>query len=70
MRKSFGAWVSWFVFLIALDFVVPFCVLKDIPKITGSFLFWVVWILVAIVSMFLIFLRWQEDKDENSEGKT
>ncbi|MGD8521050.1 MAG: hypothetical protein PVF56_07895 [Desulfobacterales bacterium] len=62
MGKSFWGWVSWFVFLFLLDFIIPFKILKDSPTLTASFLFWVLWVIVAIVSMFIIFLRWQENK--------
>ncbi|MBW1994198.1 MAG: hypothetical protein JRH18_03860 [Deltaproteobacteria bacterium] len=60
MDKLFWAWCFWFVFLFIIDFILPFSLLKDIPKLTGSFLFWVIWIVVAIISMFLIFLRWHD----------
>jgi hypothetical protein len=62
MGRSFWGWVSWFVFLFALDFIVPFKILKDSPTLMASFLFWVLWVIVAIVSMFIIFLRWQENE--------
>jgi len=60
MGKSFWGWVSWFGLLLILDLMVPFVFLKDTPAFTGSFLFWVIWIMVAIISMFVIFLRWQD----------
>jgi hypothetical protein len=31
-----------------------------VQKVTGAFLFWIIWTLVAIVSMFIIFLGWRE----------
>jgi hypothetical protein len=34
--------------------------LKGVPKVSGSFLFWLIWMSVAILSMFVIFLRWRE----------
>jgi uncharacterized membrane protein YhaH (DUF805 family) len=69
MEKGFWGWVAWFVFLFLVDFIVPFIYLKRVPKVTGSFLFWVIWILVAIASMFVIFLRWREP-DGGEEGIT
>jgi len=48
VRKVFWGWVAWFLFLFVLDFTIPFLGLKDVPKVTGSFLFWILWILVAI----------------------
>jgi hypothetical protein len=62
MGKSFWAWVSWFVFLFLLDFIIPFEFLKDTPKLSGSFLFWLLWIIAAIVSIFSITLQWQDNK--------
>jgi hypothetical protein len=60
VQKRIWIWLGWFVFLFVIDFWVPFSVLTGVPKMTGSFLFWIIWICVAIVSMFMIFLRWRE----------
>lgn len=65
MGKDFWGWIAWFLFLFLLDFVIPFSWLKDVPKITGSFLFWTLWVSAAIGSMFLIFLRWRDPEEEN-----
>ena len=54
------AWLIWFLFLFVLDFVVPFTWLSQVQKVTGPFLFWTIWTLVAVVSMFAIFLNWKE----------
>lgn len=62
MGKAFWGWMYWFVLLFILDFTVPFLLFKDVPKVTGSFLFWIIWIIVAITSMFVIFLRWREER--------
>jgi len=68
MQKSFFYWGCWFVFLFLIDFIVPFFLLADVPKLWGSFLFWIAWILVAIASMFIIFLNWQEDDRQSLRG--
>ena len=60
MSKAFWGWVCWFLFLFLVDFTIPFHVLKGVRKIQGSFLFWIIWVAVAIASMFAIFLRWRE----------
>lgn len=60
MQKSLVLWIAWFVFLLLLNFYLPFVVLVDVPNLSGSFLFWVIWVLVAIVSMFIIFLKWRD----------
>lgn len=58
--KSFWCWAGWFLFLFVLDFTIPFVFLKKVPTVAGSFLFWLVWITVAIISMFIMFRRWQD----------
>jgi len=59
MTKSKFAWV-WLLGLIVADIVFPWYVLGAVPRFSGAFLFWVVWTLIAIVSMFVLFLRWRE----------
>jgi len=61
MGKALWGWVCWFLFLIIIDLTIPFHILKGIQRVRGSFLFWIVWMAVAIASMFAIFLRWRED---------
>ena len=70
MGKGFWGWIAWFLFLFLLDFLVPFIWLKNVPRITGSFLFWILWITVAIGSMFLIFLRWREPREGGEGGQS
>jgi hypothetical protein len=60
MKRAFWAWLSWFVFLFVAAFVVPFHFLSDVKRVTGGFLFWIVWILVAILSMFVIVSTWKD----------
>jgi uncharacterized membrane protein YedE/YeeE len=58
--KRPAAWLIWFLVLFLLDFLVPFVWLSSVQKVTGAFLFWTIWTVVAIVSMFAVFLRWRE----------
>jgi len=62
MEKSLWGWICWFGFLLILDLVVPFTFLKNTAVFAGSFLFWLIWIVVAIISMFVIFLKWQDNE--------
>ena len=59
-KKTSIIWLIWFLFLFLVDFIVPFTWLSQVQKVTGVFLFWIIWTLVAIVSMFVIFLGWRE----------
>jgi uncharacterized membrane protein YhaH (DUF805 family) len=65
MSASFWCWIGWFLFLFLLDFLIPFEYLTKIARLSGSFLFWIIWIVVATASMFVMFLRWR-DNEKNS----
>jgi len=60
VRRSFWVWLGWFIFLLVLDLVIPWVVLSSAPKTSGALLFWPVWALVAIISCFMLFLKWKE----------
>ncbi|MDD2388729.1 MAG: hypothetical protein PHP23_03235 [Desulfobacterales bacterium] len=66
MGKHFRAWVLWFIFLLVIDFTVPFLIFGHVPRLSGSFLFWVAWVIVAIISMFIMFAGWRENNTQGS----
>ena len=68
MDAKFWLWLAWFVFLLILNFILPFTAFRQVDSFWGSFLFWVIWGLVAIVSMFFMFLSWREDQPQKSES--
>lgn len=70
MSKKFLFWLAWFGFLLVLNFTIPFTVLRDVPFLYGSFLFWVVWGVVAIISMFIMFLGWREADQSALRGQS
>lgn len=57
--KSKLVWL-WLVALLAIDVIVPWHIIGEHGRFTGAFLFWVIWALVAVVSMFAVFQRWSE----------
>ncbi len=59
MTKFAWAW-TWFAFLLALNIAIPWFVLTRVEKMSAVFLFWTVWVAVAIISAFVIFLKWRE----------
>ena len=59
MSKLAWGW-TWFGFLLALDIAIPWYVLTSVEKVSGAFLFWTVWVAVAIASAFVILRRWKE----------
>ena len=58
MTKSAWAW-SWFAFLLALDIAIPWFVLTRVERLSGAFLFWTIWVVVVIISAFVILRRWR-----------
>jgi hypothetical protein len=66
MDTKFWLWLAWFVFLLLLDFILPFTIFRQVASFSGSFLFWVVWCLVAIISMFCMFSSWRENQSPES----
>jgi hypothetical protein len=69
MGKGLWGWLAWFVFLFLVDFFVPFRLLAEVPSVAGSFLFWILWVVAAIASMFVIFLRWREPEVQDQRGR-
>ena len=65
MSASFWRWIGWFVFLFLLNFLIPFQYLKQIPRLSGSFLFWIIWVGAAIASMFVMLLRWRDNGNDS-----
>ena len=61
MRHSLRFWTIWFAFLLVLDVLFPFYLLIDVAHARGSFFFWTVWTLLAIGSMFAVFIRWRDN---------
>ena len=57
IRKGY---LIWFLILLGLDYTIPYTLLKNIPRIYGSFLFYIIWSLITIISMFTIFIRWRD----------
>jgi hypothetical protein len=65
MTRSAWGWV-WFGFLLALDIAIPWYGLPLIEEwrgeslgVSGAFLFWTIWAAVAIISAFVILLKWR-----------
>ena len=69
MKKSFWLWVGWFAILLLVNFILPFTLLARVASVKGSFLFWLIWIGVAIFSMFMMFMTWQDDKSAPERGQ-
>jgi hypothetical protein len=59
VSKSRFAW-AWLALLVVVDLLFPWGMVGATPHFSGAFLFWVLWTLIAIASMFVLFLRWRE----------
>lgn len=55
-------WLLWFTFFVAIDFVIPYTLLKDVPRFYGAYLFWVVITVVVIASAMVYLSSWREVK--------
>ncbi|MEW6425473.1 MAG: hypothetical protein AB1523_12170 [Bacillota bacterium] len=53
-------WTIWFVILVLSAFIVPYAFLTNLPKISGAFLFWTLFVLAAIISIFRVTDYWRD----------
>jgi hypothetical protein len=59
MKKKRWYWILWFSFLLLLDYTVPYTVLSGVNKVYGAFLFWNLFALTAIASIFVLLWKWR-----------
>ncbi len=55
MRKNLLAF--WFLLLIALDYLIPYTILKGYQSFYGVFLFWSLLTIMVAASCFILVLR-------------
>ncbi|MDI3547380.1 MAG: hypothetical protein PWR10_1032 [Halanaerobiales bacterium] len=60
MTKRRLLWVVWLVILILSAYIVPYILLHDVNKITGAFLYWTLFALIAIFSTIKIINYWRD----------
>lgn len=48
----------WFGFLLALNYIIPYTVLKDYNKLLGAYIFWPILTIVVALSCFILVNRW------------
>jgi|GEM_PF-492994 len=53
-------WALFFVILILSAITVPFLVLQNTAKIYGAFLFWLLFAVIAIISVGFITSSWRD----------
>ncbi|MDK2821167.1 MAG: hypothetical protein PWP31_1132 [Clostridia bacterium] len=53
-------WVMWFVLLILSAYIVPYVFMGNLPKMSGPFLFWTLFALVAIISTIRVTNYWRD----------
>ncbi len=54
------AWIIWLAVLILSAFIVPYTLFSNVPKMTGAFLFWTLFALAAIISIFQVTNYWRD----------
>lgn len=51
----------WLIFLIILNYVIPFTLLKDVRSFIGPFLFWSLLTLLVALTSFYMIRRWGKE---------
>jgi len=59
-RVALVLWLAWFLALEVVAFLVPYTVLRNVGRLWGAFLFWNLFALLAIASIFILTARWQD----------
>jgi hypothetical protein len=54
------SWFLWFTFFVISDFVIPYTLLRDIPKFYGAYLFWTVITFVVVASAMVYLRSWSD----------
>jgi peptidoglycan/LPS O-acetylase OafA/YrhL len=60
LRKQRWLWTSVYAILVALMYVLPYTVLKDVPKVYGSFTAWWVLGLGVILVTYYVTSKWRD----------
>lgn len=60
LKKKRKIWLAWLTFLIISAYVVPYVFLDNVQRVTGAFLFWSIFALVAILSTIRIISYWRD----------
>lgn len=55
-----AVWLAWFLALEVAAFLVPYTVLRNVERLWGAFLFWNVFAMLAIISIFVLTKGWRD----------
>jgi len=58
LKNQLTWWTIWFLIIVLSAFIVPFSFLSGIYRITGAFLYWGVFAIIAIISVGIITSKW------------
>jgi positive regulator of sigma E activity len=53
-------WLIWLAILVISAYVIPYVFLDGVQRVTGAFLFWSIFALVAIGSTIRIISYWRD----------
>ena len=59
MNEKRKIWVIWLLILVLSAYIVPYFIINDVQTITGPFLFWSLYAVIAIISTFKIIDKWR-----------
>lgn len=60
MENRLKLWVAWFIVLVLSAVIVPFYLLTGVNKVYGTFLYWGVFAVAAIISIGIITSKWRD----------
>lgn len=53
-------WIFWLILLILSAFIIPYQFLNEVKSISGAFLYWSIFAIVAIFSTIKITSYWRD----------
>jgi hypothetical protein len=59
-RIATALWSVWFLTLEVAAFLVPYTLLRNVERLWGAFLFWNVFAVLAIISVFVLTQGWRD----------
>jgi len=60
LKKLRKFWVSFLIILVLSAYIVPYLFLSDYETMSGAFLYWTIFALIAIFSTIKITKYWRE----------
>ncbi|MGB9887800.1 MAG: hypothetical protein ACPLPT_08165 [Moorellales bacterium] len=60
LKRARLGWAAWLVLLVLSAYIVPYAWLGRVAKVGASFLYWLLWALIAVTSILALMRRWRD----------